>query len=196
MSGSAAFWVDEEDDRDRASDGVSRFGAYVRQSRLIAECWAEDWDNARARFAAAAWETATPPVMSPGYVRRHRRVLRARVEVSPWDATLNGVVDLAIPWPQPLAGSRDWRRGTWWRDWPAERRGGLEYYREPGEDESAAHAYLMATAALVFPLPAAGLPAAPSGPSGAEEAARDAVRVLVAAMDAVVAPVIWALERS
>jgi hypothetical protein len=203
-AGTAAFWIDEEYDRDQASDGASRFGAYVRQSRLVAECLAEcndaagqDRQTVQARFAAAAWETALPPVMSPGYVRRHKRVLSARVEFNAWHATLTGSVELVTPWPQPLADSRDWQRGTWWHDWPCERFGAVEYWREPGEDELAARPYLMAGARLEFPLrPAVPLPVVPSGPRGAEEAAQQAVRTLMLAMNAVVTPVIEALERS
>lgn len=200
----AAFWIDEDYDRGQASDGVSRFGAYVRKSGAIAECLAEcndvagqDRQTLQARFAAAAWATALPPVMSPGHVRRHRRVPSARVEVNPWDATLAGAVELVTPWPQPLAGSRDWQQGAWWQDWPSEGFGAVEYWREPGTDELAAHPYLMASARLEFPLhPAGPLPLVPSGPRGAGEAARHAARVLMLAMNAVVTPVIEALEQS
>jgi hypothetical protein len=200
----AAFWVDEEYDRDQASDGVSRFGAYVRKSGAIAECLAERNDVARpdtqalqARFAAAAWETALPPVMSPGFVRRRRRILSARVEFNAWDATLTGSVELVTPWPQLLAESRDWQHGAWWHDWPYERFGAVEYWREPGEDELAARPYLMASVRLEFPLGlAVPLPVVPSSPRGTEEAAQHAVRVLMLAMNATVTPVIEALERS
>ena len=200
----AALWIDDEHDRSQASDGVSRFGAYVRRSGAIAECLAEcndvtwqDKQALRARFAAAAWETALPPVMSPGYVRRHRRVLSARVEFNAWDATLAGAVELVTPWPQPLASSRDWQHGTWWHDWPFERFGAVEYWREPDEEELATRPYLMASARLAFPLrPALPLPVAPPGPHGAEDAARSAVRVLMLAMNTVVSPVIETLEGS
>jgi hypothetical protein len=197
----AAFWADEEYDRDQASDGISRYGAYVQRSPAVRECWDGTWDDPqtrRARFAEAAWATATSPVMSPGYIRSHARVLRGRAVFNAWDATLAGVVDLVAPWPRPLAASRAWQGdGSWWRDWPAGSLGGREFYREPGEDETARYRYLMATARLVFPLAAAGLPAAPSGPGDdLTGTAREAVRVLVAAMNSAVAPVIQILERS
>lgn len=195
-----AFWIDDEYDREKASDGVSRFGAYVRQSTSLPECWDGTWDDLegrRARFAAATWETATSPVMSPGYVRKHPRVLSERVQVSGWDLSLAGVVELVTPWPQPLARSRDWQGGMWWRNWRVETFGGREFYREPGEDEMVSGRYLMASARLVFPLPVDALPAAPSGPrDNVVGAAREAVLALVAAMNAVVTPVIGALERS
>ena len=146
----------------------------------------------------AAWETASSPVMAPGYIRSHPRVLSGGVEYCAWDGTLTGTAALAAPWPLPLARSRDWQGGAWWRDWPTgQMLGGGQFYREPGEEEVATGRYLMTTARLVFPVPPGGLPAAPSGPGdGVEDAAREAVAVLMAAMNAVVTPVLAVLERS
>jgi hypothetical protein len=196
----AAFWIDCDYDRENASDGVSRFGAYVRNASTIAESWQDTWDDAQVRqtrFAAAAWEVATTPVMSPGYVRRHPRVIGARVEFNAWDATLTGAVELVAPWPESLARSRDWQHGTWWQDWPVESLGVQEVYREPGEDELAAHAYLMARATLQFPLrPPMRLPSAPAGLRDCADRACEAVEALVIAMNAAVTPVIRTLERS
>ncbi len=42
----------------------------------------------------AAWATATTPVMSPGFVRRHPRVIDATIRFNAWDATLTGSVQL------------------------------------------------------------------------------------------------------
>jgi hypothetical protein len=199
--GTAAFWIDQEYDRDQASDGVSRFGAYVRQSAALAECWDGTWDDPgtrQARFAAAAWSTATGPVMAPGYVRHHPRVLAGTVACNGWDGTLNGLVRLVTPRPQPLAQSPAWHSAeAWWEDWPTQPHGGdTVYYREPDDDETAARPYLMASAALIFPLSARALPAAPAGPcDDIEDRAREAVRVLTGAMNGVVAPVIELLER-
>ena len=196
----AAFWIDYDYDRENASDDVSRFGAYVRNASSIAESWKGTWDDAQVRqtrFAAAAWETATTPVMSPGYIRRYPRVIGARVEFNAWDATLTGAVELVAPWPEPLARSRDWQHGTWWQDWPVESLGVQEVYREPGEDELAAHAYLMASARLQFPLrPPMRLPSAPSGLRDCVDRACEAVEALVIAMNAAITPVIRTLERS
>ena len=153
----------------------------------------------QVRFAAAAWSTATGPVMAPGYVRHHPRVLAGKVACNAWDGTLNGLVRLVTPWPQPLAQSRAWHSaGSWWEDWPSQPYGGdTVSYREPDDDETAARRYLMASAALIFPLSARALPAAPAGPrDDVEDRAREAVRVLTRAMNGVVAPVIELLERS
>lgn len=200
VAGGAAFWIDYDDDQERASDGLSRYGAYVRQSSALAESWDGTWDDPlvrQARFAEAAWATATGPVMSPGFVRRHPRVICAVVQFNAWDATLNGLVQVIAPWPHALAGSRDWRRDVWWQDWQTEPLGGARW-REPDEQELTGHAYLMTSAWLVFPLHSpAGLPPAPSGPDDSvEAAARKAVATLVGMMNAIVMPVIETLERS
>jgi hypothetical protein len=69
------FWIDCEYDRDNASDGVSRYGAYIRQARF--EPWTDN-DHA-VELAEFAWRQATGPVMAPGYVRRHGRILSAHI---------------------------------------------------------------------------------------------------------------------
>ena len=58
----AAFWIDYDYDRENASDGISRYGAYVRQSTSLAECWDGTWDD-RAGPAGA--------VRRGGVVDRH-----------------------------------------------------------------------------------------------------------------------------
>ena len=90
---SAAFWIDYDYDRENASDGVSRYGGYVRGSSALTESWDGTWDDSQvqqARFAQAAWTAATAPVMSPGFVRCHPRVIDAVVQVNAWDAALTG----------------------------------------------------------------------------------------------------------
>ncbi len=198
-----AFWIDYGYDADHASDGASRYGAYVRMAAgtVFAECWDGTWDSPAhraARFAAAAWQTATGPVMAPGYIRMHPRVLSARTEVNGWDGSLTGAVTLAAPWPAPLARSGDWRGGQRWQDWPLQHTlGGPDFYREPGEDELTRGPYLLAKARLLFPLAAGALPAAPDGPRDAlEDTARTAAEALVSAMNTAVAPVLDALERA
>lgn len=194
-----AFWIDYTYDQDRAGDGVSRYGAYVRQSSLIAECCHGDADDdaqtQQARFAAAAWATATSPVMSPGYVRCHPRLLSAGVAFNAWDASLTGSAEIVTPWPESLSRPGDWQGSTRWHGWPS-RSWGQDGYRDPDDDELAAHAYLMASARLQFPLRdlAVHLPDPPFSQRYCVEYARMAVEALVIAMNAAVAPVLRALE--
>ncbi|WP_030255963.1 MULTISPECIES: hypothetical protein [Streptomyces] len=58
--------VDDTADRESASDGRSRYGAYIAQH---AADFRDDGELLRpVDFAVAAWRTATSPVMAPGYV--------------------------------------------------------------------------------------------------------------------------------
>jgi hypothetical protein len=202
VSSATAFWIDHEYDRDKASDGISRYGAYIRQriSTSFAACWnGTPGDSGRERFAAAVWRTATSSVMVPGYVRRHPRITGAQVERNEWDGSLTGIVELIIPWPDALASSREWRPGQWWQDWPTEPSFGTgrEVYTEPTGEALTKHPYLMASAALAFPLHPQALPAAPTGPrDDLEGKARRAVAALVTELNHVITPVISALEQS
>jgi len=196
-----AFWIDADYDREMASSGGSRYGIYVHdRAETFREAW--DWEETLpARFAATAWRVATGPIMAPGYVRRHPRLLSGQVEVNDWDGTLVGNASLVTPWPQALAASRDWRtEGTWWRDWPTEPNWGTDTvrYLDPGGEQiSGGQHFLMTSAALVFPLPTGSLPALPPEPAADLTAlARAYIEVLVAQMNRVVSPVIDALERS
>ena len=62
--------VDREGDKERASDGYSRYGAYVeaREESFIDHIEGPDQPLEPIAFAAKAWEIASTPVMSPGLV--------------------------------------------------------------------------------------------------------------------------------
>jgi hypothetical protein len=207
-----AFRVDGDYDQDSASDGVSRYGAYVR-ARLDwfqnAGCW--EWDDSAPRLAAVAWRIATGPVMAPGYVRCHPKIRKAEVERSEWDGSLLACVDLITPWPHALERSREWRGGKWWRDWPAETLIGHDAYYWPSGEDLAKNPYLLASASLRFAVPSGQLPRPPAGPAFAEpgappparedmralaETAQRSVEVLAGELNRVIAPVLAALERS
>src|SRR5512135_182732 len=161
-----AFWVDRDHDRKYASDGISRYGAYLRDAAF------EPWtDNDQAvEWAVFAWRRATGPVMSPGYVRYHPRVLAAGLERSGWDGGLVAGVSLVSSWPEQLKtalarGLRLGDRDTYWQDWPAECLGGTISYFEPGEAEIAARPYLLLTISLQFTVRSAALPEPPATPA-------------------------------
>lgn len=148
-------------------------------------------------FAATAWRVATGPVMAPGYVRFHPRILDARLERNNWDGSMTSTVILAAPWPRPLASSHEWRRVTRWRDWPVMRNFGTGdvTYHDPTEPELTKSAYAMASVRLAFPVPDSGLPTPPSGPlDGLETTARTAVAGMVDALNHIVTPVIQAMD--
>ncbi|MER6298575.1 hypothetical protein ABT247_03255 [Kitasatospora sp. NPDC001539] len=69
---SALVIVDDTADREQASDGRSRYGAYIARH---ADDFHEDGRPLRpVEFAIAAWRTATAPVMAPGYAAVRRDV--------------------------------------------------------------------------------------------------------------------------
>jgi hypothetical protein len=199
------FRINHEHDRLAASDGVSRYGVYVRQRTPgFAECWDGTFETRLAeRFAAMAWLTATSPVMAPPYADWRSPVLAARTELDA-DGDSDGLiatVEIASPWPCALRDCRG-RVGdhSSWHSWPRERSCGEEYFRDPYGDEVARGGhYALTTLRLVFPVPVRLLPAAPADGHShgeVEKTARRAVAALVAEFNRVVWPVISLLERS
>ena len=192
---STAFWVDRDYDREQASDGISRYGAYLRDAAF--EPWS-DHDQA-VEWAVFAWRRATGPVMSPGYVRCHPRVLAARLERSGWDGSLAAGVSLVSAWPEQLTRAlgravRLGDREAYWQDWPAECRvGGPACYYEPSEADIAARPYLLTTVSAQFAVRPAALPDPPAASATRLEAGRQAVDVVLAELNRVVGPVLGAV---
>ena len=201
----AAVWVDAEYDRDRASDGKSRYGAYVRQNlSTFAECWDGTFDDKlETHFAAAAWRVATGPVMAPGFVRCHPRVLRTELAYSYWDGALLAAVDLVTPWTEPLKHSSQWMERTGrhsWRDWVREFGDG---FYEPSDEDLSLAPFLLTTSSLRLTVPASNLPAVPETRSGQANpdfgqlvrTAQESVSVVAQELNQVVGPVIQTIEQ-
>jgi hypothetical protein len=188
-----AFWVDRDYDRAHASDGISRYGAYLRD--VAFEPWT-DHDQA-VEWAAFAWRRGTGPVMSPGYVRYHPRVLAAQLERSSWDGSLAAAVTLISSRPEELKppqapGLKLGDRDAYWQDWPIECLGGTVSYYEPSEADVAARPYLLATVSLQFTVPSAALPDPPATSAALLSAGQQAVEVVVAELNRTVGPVLAA----
>jgi hypothetical protein len=189
-----AFWIDRAYDREYASDGISRYGAYLRDATF--EPWT-DHDQA-VEWAVFAWRRATGPVMSPGYVRYHPRVLSAQLERSGWDGSLAAGVTLVSSWPEQFttAPARSVKLGdkdAHWQDWPTESRGGSSCYYEPSEADVAARPYLLTTLSLQFTVPSAALPQPPATPAARLSAGQHAVAAVVAELGRIVGPVLAAV---
>jgi hypothetical protein len=101
-----AFEVDDEYDQERASDGVSRYGAYLRQR---AELFREI--ESPARWAALAFDVGSGPCMSPGYVRHHSRVVWWERYGDEDERTAMDVM-VAVPPPAVAVGLAG-REGAW-----------------------------------------------------------------------------------
>jgi hypothetical protein len=190
----APFWVDHDYDRENANDGISRYGAYLRDTAF--EPWT-DHDQA-VEWAVFAWRRATSPVMSPGYVRYHPLVLATRLERSGWDGGLVAGVDLVSSWPEQLKAAVTSKlspggRDLCWQGWPGEYRGGdTVSYHGPSEADVAARPYLLATISLQFTVPSAALPQPPATPAALLAAGQQAVAVVVAELNRIVGPVLSA----
>jgi hypothetical protein len=148
-------------------------------------------------WAAFAWRRATGPVMSPGYVRCHPRVLAARLERSSWDGSLAAAVTLISSWPEelktPLARElKPGDREAYWQDWPIECLGDTVSYHEPSEADVAARPYMLATLSLQFMVQSDALPEPPAAPAALLDAGRQAVAVVVAELNRIVGPVLAA----
>jgi len=178
-------WIDREHDRAAASDGVSRYGAYLRDHAGLFDPWGEAPDGVTAdpvEFAIAAFTIATGPIMSPGYVRWHGRVHDHHAGRSEDDGRLLLSVTLAVPSPLRLAWS--------WRGWE---RDFHDRYREPDDRRPTGLCRLelrwpVATDLLALPASAkvASIP-------NLRDATR-AVRVLVEQVNTTVGPILAKLE--
>ena len=187
VAGNEAFWLDESFDREHAPDGISRYGAEVRQRvGEFADAWG---DIAPVTFALTAWRLATG--LSPGYVRWHRRILAARCLRSPWDGSLICEVSLVSPWPAELTWTRQWWRDRGWRDWPQL----FGQYVPPSEQDLTRSPHLRASLLVQAPVGLDDLPPAPEGPDDdLEQTARIAVAAVARELNDLLVPLIAQLE--
>jgi len=108
VAASQAFWIDQDFDREQATDGISRYRAEVRgRASEFAESWG---DISPVTFAATAWRLATalrPGGIAAGTACRRRHSPRAqRLDLSYGSATRGGppgrfVMPLALKCGQP-----------------------------------------------------------------------------------------------
>jgi hypothetical protein len=180
-------WVDEDWDRTNASDRVSRYGAYLRSHTELFNPWRETAKGITqdpGEFAIAAFRVASGPIMSPGYVGWHPRVLDHQVNYGDDPNPARLICTVTLTTALPL-----WLGSPWWswttylgRDWS-----------EPDEGRHAALARLE----LRWPLPVATLPR-PDRPTRAGypnlRDAKASVRALVDQINRTAGPVLAKLE--
>ncbi|MER7579963.1 hypothetical protein [Kitasatospora sp. NPDC097691] len=114
--------VDDTADRENASDGHSRYGAYI--AHHAADFHDDDQPLRPVDFAAAAWRTATSPVMAPGYAVVRPDLDRVEVYVDHDDCAhfcaKVGLRHSALT-RRPAGRPLDWERAPWSRSnepWP------------------------------------------------------------------------------
>ncbi|MCO8271826.1 hypothetical protein M1L60_14605 [Actinoplanes sp. TRM 88003] len=184
-------WIDDHYDRENAGVGRSRFAEHVWvHAKEFDDCWG---DISPVNFACVAWRLATAPHLDPGFVRLHRRVLRAECRRNTWDGSLTVAVDLVAPWPGELTASRDWTRDRGWRGWPET----FGQFLTPSAEELSRIPHLRSTLTAEAPLPLAGLPKIPedAGPELPDLAERT-VAVLVRELNDLLAPLVTRLEEA
>jgi hypothetical protein len=144
--------VDEEYDRLSASDGVSRYGVYLRSRAHLFSDEGAPLDP--VGFTVLAWEIANSPVMSPSYVRRRRDVTAVTCRRAAETDGLVADVEMRVRWPAALNGLGAL---AGWRTWALEEGRGDQPpgYVEPSDDRPA----LLVTAHLWVPFPPEKLPA-------------------------------------
>lgn len=196
MTKPKAFWVDGDYDREYADDGVSRYAHYVNQHPPFTPWTDNDQD---VELAVFAWERATGPIMAPGYVRRHPRILAARLERNEWDGSLAAAVDLITGWPAQLGQQPPpTRPGHGWLSWPTENlfaSNSIRYLDPSGKDLTKA-SYMLPSVSLRFNLATPALPWQPARAADFVTTCQEAVALVVSALNCAVDPVLEALESS
>ncbi len=197
MTNPTAFWVDHDYDRDHADVGsVSRYAHYVRQHPPF-EPWTDNDQD--VELAVFAWERATGPIMAPGYVRRHPRILAARVERNEWDGSAAAAVDLITGWPAELRQQRLVHPGPdGWRDWPTETLFASDSirYLDPSGEDLTNGSYALASVSLRSKLATPALPWQPARSADFVATCQQAVALVVSSLNHMVNPVLEALESS
>lgn len=148
-------------------------------------------DISPVAFAVVAWQLAIPPVLDPGLIRCHRRILAIQCARNPWDGGLTAHAQIAAPLPAGLRYNRSWWQDRGWQDWPEI----FGQYVEPAQQDLAKHPFLRASLNMQAPLPLDGLPPAPAGPG--EEclvSARRAVVVIAQHLNDLLAPILLQLD--
>jgi hypothetical protein len=114
-SGTTLVAVADDYDRDMGDSGApldSRFGRYLAQ-RLEGGLFEEDRTDPKA-FVQWAWHVATPPIMSPGYVRIRPDLGAVRLTQSQEDGRLLVEIETPVqhgqlaPGVRPPYTVRDW----------------------------------------------------------------------------------------
>ena len=184
-------WIDHHYDRENAGLGRSRFAEHVWvHAKEFDDCWG---DISPVGFACVAWKLATTPHLDPGFVRLHRRVLRATCGRNTWDGSLTVAADLVAPWPAELTGSRAWTQDRGWRGWPET----FGQFLAPSAEELSRVPHLRSTLTAEAPLPLTDLPRIPedAGPELPDLGERT-VTVLVRELNDLLAPLVTRLGEA
>src|SRR6266508_2866743 len=117
------FRINERVDREQASDGISRYGAYLAQHRQVfyPHGAARPPTDDAVEYSLSAWQIAGPPIMAPGYVSWHPRIQATNAH---WDDDHRAAlaVNIAVPAPSSVTAMltepwREWVPDSWPESW-------------------------------------------------------------------------------
>lgn len=116
MPPDCAFRTDDRYDRQLASDGLSRYSAYLASHRhmFVPDPPGGSPTSDPVEFTIAAWSIATAPIMWPGYVSCHPRIQDATIH---WDDDQRAALAVKIAVPAPPIVNR---LSTRWAGWVRE----------------------------------------------------------------------------
>lgn len=179
-----AFRIDPSDN-ESASDGESRYGAYLRihahQFHIDDELTLDP-----AEFATTAFTIAVSPLMSPGYVLAHRRVIDLSVH---WDDDRRAAIAVSFvsALPDVVARTID----SAWAGWHRDSWGGEPRWLEHDDND---RPVALPTLLTRIPVPVNDLPKPVYRHRQPDVAtAQQAVRTLVTELNTKLAPVLDAL---
>ncbi len=194
------FWIDWEYDGEYASDRRSRYLAYLRDRRGSFEEISRFHDDPKSisvAFAIRAWEIATGPIMAPGLVRSHGRVLGTDVYHNEWNGEIIADVRFGVPRPAILDSVRPSTGGYFYDNWSDA--WGSEVGRGvSGQDLASGRAYMATTSQVLWQIPPGRIPgitAVPTDDALIFDLAKRCVRVLVDELNREAGPVLAKLER-
>jgi hypothetical protein len=170
--------IDEAYDRTYASDGFSRYGAYLAMRLPAIVDDDPDVLTDPVRWAAFAWASATTPVMSPAYLDWHGPIEDIQICWDDGQVLVEAVLRTGLPVELPG-----------WRGWERDRCGNLV---EPRFDSRLALARVVFRAVLDD----VRLPSPPREPDCREDvvaAAKAGIRAAADAVEDLLAPAVEAL---
>lgn len=186
--------VNDPYDRDNASDGHSRYGAYLRQNaNLFRDAWSDEPRPVEdpAEFAVHAWRVATGPIMVPGYVQVRPDLHGITLHRDQDDHAL--YADIHVPLRHHHIGGNTKRFPYAWQDWEKESSWGEDgRYRGQLEPQPGKKPAVLATAIVRVPgrdWPSLPVPSAYEGRTLVNEA-REAVSLVAAYINETAGPMV------
>lgn len=190
--GKPAFWIDSLNDRDRASEGESRYALYVRDRQHEFVDLGRHHDDVTVPFAVHAWKVARGPIMSEPFVFSHPCITEAVLWASEYDGGLILSVDLITPLPKRLERVQP-HGGGFFHGWSVDMWG---TYIGVSDEDVRRGPYLLGKVTMLTAISTVSLAPMTVVPTGEalQMAAHTTVRILVPLLNRYLQPVINGLQ--